>query len=225
MNIFLIENQKYDGCIAEERFRQLKLDFDASNIRQRITFYRSIIEKIVAPDRVSSAYIAGGGFFIKYSEDSAASKQYPEEYKRLEQSSTMQLYIRYGDKYAQNWTISKNEFLTPAFQNVDISQDPDRVGSQILVEVENIKVRVVFTTDTIAEQLSSYTYEPCKIGYDYGRNIILLSRWFLVGGPMESAINEKNDDHVHLVRKYKFKNITDSLATFIKTDVFFNLNL
>ena len=52
--------------------------------------------------------------------------------------------------------------------------------------------------------LNEFTYEPCKIGYSYKDNQLLLSKWFLVGGTMDNGGTD-----LELKQKYEFKNIRE----------------
>lgn len=60
--------QKFGPCISETRLEQLNLDFSPQNIVARKTFYNQLLEKVVRPNMLKKAYLAGHGFFIKYSQ-------------------------------------------------------------------------------------------------------------------------------------------------------------
>jgi hypothetical protein len=85
----------------------------------------------------------------------------------------------------------------------------------------DVKVKVQLTSKTLYGTLNSFNYEPCKIGYEYGKNIIL-SGWYLHGGLMNEP--HQNEAHFQNLReKYKYKGITEDMKRIIISDTFYNL--
>ena len=174
--------EEYDGLISKTICDTLELDFAPDNICQRKKFYRQIIEHCVAKKSCKNAFLAGGGYFIKYT---TKSQKDAEEIQRLRNNSTLQLYIRYGGLQANHSQDSLISLLKIVPEKIDL---PDRAPSVMdakytyIDDREKINIVIKFVNVNFEHVLKSFTFEPCKICYEYSSDKMHLSKWFLTGG-------------------------------------------
>lgn len=209
--------QKFASCICKRRFDRIKFDFTNENWELKKNIYREILKKIFVADKVEDSYIAGGEYLIKYYSDTRRN------------DDQINVYMRYSAPLgAQYW--DRNRFLTllkEDHRETELKLDNFNGHFNIEIQINNrpLKVKGFFTTSTIFQTLNSFTYEPCKIGYDYELNKLFVSRWYLCGGKMENTAKldrVSKAKHLALVKEYKNKNIYSHDVKPIKKEIFYN---
>lgn len=216
----------YQSCIAESIL--CKLLFDCRE-------WREILEKIVSRELVNQSYIAGGGYLIDYCAASKAAQANKERFRELQKSQTLQLFVnirKYFSAEDQEKIFTKE--IYPLVKrgvggsegdfSLTIPRSADQFWSGIKKAPFNFNIKVFITKNDIEKTLDSFTFKPCRIGYDYLSDRFFLSEWFLVGGNMEIAGNWPKA-HYDLIERYEYKNITKEIANQpILIDNFINLN-
>lgn len=184
-------SKTFSSYIVNKRFEELQFDFTPDTVAERTKFYDQLLEHVFTPATVAKSYIAGGDLLLKYKTNAEASVADPDEFKRLESSSSVQVWLKCKHLSNRalrlflnlNWRECKFDSTTVlpngAFARLATQTIPaNTLGGE---QHPPINFDCIFTTYGINSTLKFEPFEPCRIGYNYqGR--IHLSRWFLTGG-------------------------------------------
>ena len=123
--------QNFGSCISRTRVEQLKFDFIEPNnldlFKRRYRFYDTILSNIFVPKYVSSSYIAGSYFLIKYDNKAPASQANKEKYEKHRDKCKIHIYLKISNrKDFKSVSKSPSEYFKAPYANVEPKYDEDR---------------------------------------------------------------------------------------------------
>lgn len=212
-------NKNFGSAIATLNLGRYKFDFfNNKNIfPDRVKKYNQLLTSYISNDYLKNSYIAGG-FFTKYI----------EEYKNEQDNQDINVFVNIANVKKQKFFYKEEELrevlknpndsniINEYFNGVIVTFKPNNIDfCKNLVGVSIIKIHVCNLNANL--MLNKFTYEPCKIAFEYEKPYLLISHWYLVGGLMQNNNLYDNDE---LAEKYKKKNFVfnDRIEEYDKKD-------
>lgn len=123
--------QNFGSCISRTRVEQLKFDFIEPNklelFKRRYRFYDAILSNIFVPKYLSSSYIAGSYFLIKYDNNAPASKANIKKYEKHRDKCKIHIYLKISKrKHFKSVSKLPSEYFNSPYANFEPKYDEDR---------------------------------------------------------------------------------------------------
>lgn len=221
--------QNFGNSIAARVVERASLDFWRNGENQfqvRSAVYNKLIKQVISSKTIPNtrprksvlnyAFIAGG-FFTNYVRDTFASQ---EDYEAMRAQQDVNVFVEYP-KHKTVFSPTVDELrsvLAPQYKSAPVADAvfiknvfcTFAIPDALTVNGETFRnVRVHVCADNCENMLRKFTFEPCKIAYQYGSNSLRVSNWFQTGGKVvdEAATSQKT---AQLLTKYAHKNLTDT---------------
>lgn len=222
-------SQNFGNAIASRFLDTVSFDFwrnGENRFPARADVYNQLIEHVISSDivpntkprkRVCNYAFLAGGFFTRYIQTYTTE----EEYQALVERENVDVFVELpkgkttfrptlpelrsvlADRYRTDNSVGvENLFMKGVFCTFII---PNTV--QIATDTfKNVRVHVC--SENCANMLRKFTFEPCKIAYQYKTNTLRVCSWFQNGGNVidNMALSQNSRE---LQNRYIHKNITN----------------
>lgn len=227
--------QNFGSIISRTILDKLSFDFyenGENRFVERVEFYNKLMEKVISQDKINNAFIAGG-FFLKYKRDKFRRE---EVYQKFCSAQDINIYIYIGKYYfapvRQELLTSINEvyrnraeYQNVCFNSVYETYKIERVELNDETVVTNVIVHVCSVPCN--QMLRKFTFEPCKIAYQYNAKCLTVDYWFVKGFKLYNR--ERTENAKKLIKRFRKKGLCPTIS-FRRTEmegtyVDFDLNM